>query len=96
VDEILAVHFRMHRAEGALFRDALVRATEQCGLSLVPIPEKLLAKHAEQTLAIPISELAKEIAALGKAVGPPWGKDQKDAALAALVAVTDREPPVVR
>src|ERR1700680_4407778 len=25
VDEILAVHFRMHKAEGALFRDALAR-----------------------------------------------------------------------
>ena len=26
LDEILAVHFRMHKAEGVLFRDALARA----------------------------------------------------------------------
>src|SRR3972149_6016018 len=45
--EILAVHFRMHKAEGVLFRDALVRATEACGLRLVAIPEKLLTKHAD-------------------------------------------------
>jgi hypothetical protein len=41
VEEILAVHFRMHQAEGVLFRDALARATDACGLRLVAIPEKL-------------------------------------------------------
>src|SRR2546427_6156560 len=35
VEEILAVHFRMHKAEGVLFRDALVRAAKSCGLKLV-------------------------------------------------------------
>jgi hypothetical protein len=87
VDEILAVHFRMHKAEGALFRDALVRATGACGLRLVAIPEKVLTKHAERALGMTSSAVAKEMAALGKSVGPPWGKDQKDAALAALVAL---------
>jgi len=90
VDEILAVHFRMHKAEGVLFRDALVRATQGCGLRLVAIPEKLLAKHAERVLGTPVRTLVKTIAALGKSVGPPWGKDQKDAALAALVALEGR------
>jgi len=90
IQEILAVHFRMHKAEGVLFRDALVRATEACGLRLVAISEKLLTKHAERALRTPASDLVKEIAALGKPVGPPWGKDQKDAALAALVALLGR------
>ena len=88
--EILAVHFRMHKAEGVLFRDALVRATEACGLRLVAIPEKLLTKHAERALRTPASDLVKRITALGKPVGPPWGKDQKDAALAALLALQGR------
>jgi hypothetical protein len=86
-DEILAVHFRMHKAEGVLFRDALVRAAKACGLRLVAVPEKLLTKHAERVLGTPVSALVKTITALGKSVGPPWGKDQKDAALAALVAL---------
>lgn len=90
IEEILAVHFRMHKAEGALFRDALVRATKACGLRLLAIPEKLLAKHAESELGTPVSGLLKKIAALGKSVGPPWGKDQKDAALAAVVALQER------
>ena len=89
-EEILAVHFRMHKAEGVLFREALVGAAEACGLRLVAIPEKLLTKHAEKALGTPASGLAKRIAALGKSVGPPWGKDQKDAALAALVALRGR------
>ena len=90
VEEILAVHFRMHKAEGVLFRDALVRAAKECGLRLVEILEKTLAPHAESALKTPASSLAKDIARLGKAAGPPWGKDQKDAALAALVALRGR------
>ncbi len=90
VDEILAVHFRMHKAEGVLFRDALVRAADACGLRLVAIPEKLLTEHAETALATPAGALTKRMAALGKSVGPLWGKDQKDAALAAMIALQSR------
>ena len=77
VEEILAVHFRMHKAEGVLFRDALVHAAKECKIKPVEIPEKELASHAER----------EQIAALGKSAGPPWGKDQKEAALAALIAL---------
>ena len=90
IEEIRSVHFRMHKAEGVLFRDALVRATKACGLRLVAIPEKLLTEHAASALGTPVSGLVKKIATLGKSVGPPWGKDQKDAALAALVALQAR------
>lgn len=87
VDEILAVHFRMHKAEGVLFRDVLARAATTCGLRLVGVPEKQLAEHAERTLATSMNRLQQTIASLGKSVGPPWGKDQKDAALAAMIAL---------
>jgi hypothetical protein len=87
VEEILAVHFRMHKAEGVLFRDVLCRAAKVCSLRLVEAPEKTLTPHAVAALGIPASSLAKEIARLGKSAGPPWGKDQKEAALAALVAL---------
>ena len=87
VDEILAVHFRMHKAEGVLFRDALARAAETCGLRFLGIPEKELDEQAERTLTTPVNSLRKTIASLGKSVGPPWGKDQKDAALAAMIAL---------
>lgn len=90
VEEILSVHLRMHQAEGVLFRDALVDAAQVCGLRLVPIPEKELTHHAEQALHASTVSLTKKIVTLGKTVGPPWGKDQKNAALAALVAIQER------
>jgi hypothetical protein len=80
IEEILAVHFRMHKAEGVLFRDALARAANQCGLRLVAVPEKRLMEH---------SRLLDNVAKLGKAAGPPWGRDQKDAALAAMIATEE-------
>ena len=90
VEEILAVHFRMHKAEGVLFRDVLARAATECGLRTVEIPEKQLPDYAERALATPSSTLLKKVLALGKSVGPPWGKDQKDAALAAMIALRGR------
>lgn len=89
-EQILAVHFRMHKAEGVLFPDALARAVSACGLRLVAIPEKRLGACAEDSLAAPASALAERVAALGRSVGAPWGKDQKSAALAALVALHGR------
>ncbi len=78
VEQILAVHFRMHQAEGVLFRDALINAARECGLKVLEVPEKSLTIHAD---------LSKHLPALGKQAGPPWGKDQKDAALAAMLAL---------
>jgi hypothetical protein len=90
VDEILAVHFRMHKAEGVLFRDVLAQAARACDLALVEIPEKSLLESALSALAVPAATLSKRIASLGKSVGPPWGKDQKDAALAAMMALEQK------
>jgi len=87
VDEILAVHFRMHKAEGVLFRDALAQAAQACQQRLLAIPEHELADHAARALGLTAGAVAKTISTLGQSAGPPWGKDQKDAALAALVAL---------
>jgi len=75
--QILAVHFRMHKAEGVLFQNALLWAAEKCKLNPLAVFEK------EPT---PI-KVVKKIAELGKSVGAPWAKDQKDAALAALMVL---------
>jgi len=82
VDEILAVHFRMHKAEGVLFRDVLLQAAADCGLRPVAVPEKQSRVDRR---------LQHTIATLGRSAGPPWGKDQKDAALAALIALNNHE-----
>jgi hypothetical protein len=54
------------------------------------IPEKLLTEQAESALAASATALMKRMATLGKSAGPPWGRDQKDAALAAMVALQGR------
>jgi hypothetical protein len=89
VDEILAVHFRMHKAEGVLFRDVLAEAAAACNLRFVAVPEKSLIGHAEAVLGRSSESLLSQIASLGKYIGAPWGKDQKDAALAAMIALED-------
>ena len=85
--EILAVHMRMHKAEGFLFPDALCRAAEKCGLPLNEIREKQIDERAELAFAAPFDSILEIITALGRSVGPPWGKDQKSAALAAMIAL---------
>lgn len=75
VEEILAVHFRMHKAEGVLWSDAVLGAAEACELRAVAVR----AKQPDD-----------RVARLGKALGPPWGADQKQATSAALAALEAR------
>jgi len=86
-EAILAVHVRMHQAEGELFRDMLVAGARACGLELTTLPEKSAIAAAAKLLRLSDAALASRLAALGKAAGPPWGKDQKEAAAAALAAL---------
>lgn len=88
--EILSVHFRMHKAEGVMFPEALCGAAEACGVSLKVVPERQLEQLAEEHLGLQNEQLTKQLAALGKTVGAPWGKDQKLATLAAAVALRAR------
>ena len=90
VDQILAVHFRMHKAEGVLFREALASAARDCNLKVTEVPEKTLNDFAVQMLGKPIKKLNETVASLGKSVGAPWGKDQKEATLAAMIALNDK------
>ncbi len=82
--QILAVHVRMHKAEGAMFPAALIRAAGTCGLAVIAIRENELAAQAKETFTAATHVLIER---LGKGAGPPWGIDQKNAALAAMIAL---------
>ncbi|MFN2530098.1 MAG: hypothetical protein ABR555_02255 [Pyrinomonadaceae bacterium] len=86
-EQILAVHFRMHKAEGMLFRNAVVAAARACSLPVISILEKELATVASRALNRSDKQISNMIFALGKKVGAPWQKDQKNAALAALISL---------
>jgi hypothetical protein len=87
VEQILAVHFRMHKAEGVLFREALAQAAIENKVRLVRVPEKELSEFALKSLGRTADKLEAKIAELGKSVGAPWGRDQKDSAMAAMIAL---------
>ena len=59
-----------------------------CNVPLAAVPEKELQEYAEQALAMPPEGPSKMIAELGKPIGPPWAKDQRNAALAAVIALS--------
>lgn len=90
VEQILAVHFRMHKAEGVLFREALAKGAEEIKLRVTRVAEKELYEFAARSLADSALSLQAQVAALGKAIGPPWGRDQKDSAIAALIALNSK------
>ena len=87
VGEILAVHARMHQAEGELFRGALAGAAERAGLPLIGVREKQLEATAAEALSLATAEARRRLDQAGRGAGPPWARDQKDAALCAWIAL---------
>jgi len=89
VAEILAVHFRMHQAEGVLFREVLIKAASKCSVPVLAMNEKSLMEESASALKTSPEKLQKKIAAIGKIAGSPWGQDQKAATVAAMVALNN-------
>ncbi|HEY0747529.1 MAG TPA: hypothetical protein VGD63_12570 [Steroidobacteraceae bacterium] len=80
---ILASHAAIHGAEGDHFRSALSAGAERNGLSVNRTPARTLDNHAVQRLRLPLARVLDTVNGLGRQVGPPWGADQKKAALLA-------------
>ena len=83
LEAILASHALIHTADGNHFRDALAQASTRCGLDVQRVPQKTLLDRASTALGQPGPRLQATVQDLRKAVGPPWGADQKAAALVA-------------
>jgi hypothetical protein len=73
LEEIVAAHPRIHAAEGCFYRDVLLRAAEVNRLPARVVPPR----------SLDLDDNAPLLAEAGRAVGKPWAKDQKLAALAA-------------
>jgi len=80
---ILASHALIHAADGDHFRNALFVAAEQCRLRVCRMPARDLEDHAGKCLRLPINRILETVKNLGQEKGPPWGADQKKAALLA-------------
>src|SRR5439155_22172483 len=83
-------HIRAHALEGRLYREAVEAAASRCGLAC----EVLVEVEALPSAAVAVERRPVEIKAAtdewGKALGPPWGAQEKAAALAAWVALAGR------
>ncbi len=72
-ERILAAHALLHAAEGALYEEALVDAAARAGVDALLVEEGTI-------------RISAALDALGRQLGPPWQKDHKLAAAAALDA----------
>jgi hypothetical protein len=75
LDAIVKVHALWHAAEGELYRDALADACRELGIAVIGVPQP--------ELQAPPATLAT----LGKVAGKPWTVEQKEAAMAAILAL---------
>ncbi len=85
--DILASHALIHAAEGEFYRDAMATACERAKLPVVRIREREAFRQASDQIGLPESHLKQRLAALGKALGPPWTADQKLATLGGWIAL---------
>ncbi len=90
LERILASHPLLHTAEGELFREALRAASRECGLPVTEIRERELFARAAADLRLPAAQVEREVAAMAKAIGPPWRQDEKFAAAAAWIVLGRR------
>ena len=88
--QILASHALIHTADGELFRGAILHAGARCGLGRATVREKELLSEASRVLRLKPNDLTRQIADLGREIGPPWSQDEKFASLAAWMALASR------
>ena len=87
LSEILGSHPLVHTAEGQLFRDALAEASELLSLPVTRFGQHELYEEAADHIGTSDASLRAQLTGLGRALGPPWQRDQKEAAAAAWLAL---------
>jgi len=91
LSKILASHALIHAAEGEFFRKALSKACERLDLSVTGFRESNLDECVETTFGKASDSDVPTNSYFGRSLGPPWTKDQKTAALAALVVLANKQ-----
>jgi len=84
---ILPSHSLLHAAEGELFRDAVVAAAESHQITVLRPPPGDLVVRAAQKLGRSEQMVVTTLAEMGRRLGPPWRRDEKDAALTAWLSL---------
>jgi hypothetical protein len=91
LEEILGSHALIHTAEGEFFRQAFRYSFERLGIPVAGIRERELDDYAQKAFGKAAAEVRKRIDGIGRSLGPPWTQDQKMAALAAAIALAEKQ-----
>lgn len=87
LESTLASHAMIHTAEGEFFRQAIRRASEKSSVPVTGIKEREIFERASSDLGLSLKKLQQHIVEMGRVLGPPWGQDEKLAALAAWLVL---------
>jgi hypothetical protein len=90
---ILASHALIHTADGDHYRRALAASAAGLGLPVVRVRARDLDERAAEVMGEPLAKLRVALDEAGRDLGPPWGADQKAAALLAWLVLKARGPP---
>lgn len=90
LSKILSSHVLLHTAEGEFICRVLVEAATGQGLGVYQVPPRELVSRACTTFQLEEPQLRQMLADIGKPLGPPWRRDEKDATLAAWLALRHR------
>lgn len=82
-------HIRAHANEGRLFRTVLEAALREHGIDCAVVVEKSLAAQAVKALKRSERDIKSVVGAFGGTLGGPWRADEKAAATAAWMALTE-------
>lgn len=89
LERILASHPMIHTAEGEFFRRAFRESCETMKIAVIGIRERELDPRAELAFGKAAPRVKKRIDVQGCSMGPPWTADQKAAALAAAIVLSE-------
>lgn len=90
LETILKAHPMVHAAEGELYRRVFAEAAASVGPAPLRVPAPELARRVGQAVGLTPAKVTARLAAMGKASGRPWAADQKEATLAAWLALVSR------
>lgn len=85
--KILVSHPLIHAAEGEFFRNAVKSSCDRLKIPVSSIREQELGEQAKAAFGNAAGGVQSRISTLGSSIGPPWTKDHKAAALAALLVL---------
>jgi hypothetical protein len=88
--KILTSHALIHTAEGGFFREAVWKACQSLDLPVAGFRERDLNEATAVGFGKAAPKILRQVAAAGRSIGPPWTTDQKTAAIAALLVLSNK------